>query len=143
MVNLLAYVALCGVIVATFGAAWSVLEWFATGKPPRTVRWLADRLRLRLRRFRLFRRRRPEPEPLPPVLLGLELRRLGGELQRIDASDLPAKAMRLRACTAAYDYVLLECCRTVDVPVPATATPLTRDQRFTAETALLEAGFSW
>ena len=51
--------------------------------------------------------------------------------------------MRLRACTAAYDYVLLECCRSVRRAVPATATPLTRDQRFTAETALLEAGFSW
>ena len=36
MVNLLAYIALCGVIVATFGAAWSVLEWFATGRPPRS-----------------------------------------------------------------------------------------------------------
>jgi hypothetical protein len=143
MVNLLAYVALCGVIVATFGAAWSVLEWFATGKPPRTVRWLADRLRPRLRRFRLFRRRRPEPEPLPPVLLGLELRRLGAEVQRIDGSDLPAKAMRLRACTTAYDQVLLECCRSLEVPLPAESAPLSRDQRFDAESSLVAAGFTW
>ena len=66
-----------------------------------------------------------------------------GELQRIDASDLPAKAMRLRACTAAYDYVLLECCRTLEVPVPATRTPLTQSERFNAEVRLLAAGFSW
>ena len=88
-------------------------------------------------------RRRPAHEDMPLALLASSLRRLGGELQRIDASDLPAKAMRLRACTAAYDYVLLECCRTLEVPVPATATPLTQVQRFTAESALLAAGFSW
>lgn len=145
MVNLLAYIALCGVIVATFGAAWSVLEWFATGRPPRTVRWVADRVRPHLPRR--LRRRRSEPEPLPPVLLGLELRRLGAEVQRIDSSDLPAKAMRLRAATAAYDYVLLEACRSLEVPMPGTAgpigTPLTQDQRLAAETSLVGAGFTW
>lgn len=137
MRNLLVYLALCAGIVAVFGAAWSALEWFASGRLPAPMAALSRRLERRRAS------RRPSPEAMPPALLGLELRRLGGELQRIDASDLPAKAMRLRACTAAYDYVLLECCRSVDVPVPATATPLTRDQRFTAETALLEAGFSW
>ncbi|MDF2144069.1 hypothetical protein [Knoellia sp. p5-6-4] len=145
MVNLLAYLALCGVIVATFGAAWSVLEWFATGRPPRSVRWVADRVRPRLPHR--LRRRRREPEPLPPVLLGLELRRLGAEVQRIDSSDLPAKAMRLRAATAAYDYVLLEACRSLEVPLPGTAspigTPLTQDQRLAAETSLVGAGFTW
>jgi hypothetical protein len=144
MVNLLAYIALCGVIVATFGAAWSVLEWFATGRPPRSVRWVARRLGSRRPRLR---RRRPEPEPMPPVLLGLELRRLGAEVQRIDSSDLPAKAMRLRAATAAYDYVLLEACRSLEVPMPHMATPigtpLTQDQRLAAETSLVGAGFSW
>ena len=145
MVNLLAYLALCGVIVATFGAAWSVLEWFATGRPPRSVRWVADRVRPRLPHH--LRRRRREPEPLPPVLLGLELRRLGAEVQRIDSSDLPAKAMRLRAATAAYDYVLLEACRSLEVPLPGKAspigTPLTQDQRLAAETSLVGAGFTW
>jgi hypothetical protein len=81
------------------------------------------------------------------VLLGLELRRLGAEMQRIDASDLPAKAMRLRATTAAYDYVLLECCRSLEVPVPYKSdpvnTPLTSDQRSSAELSLLSAGFTW
>jgi hypothetical protein len=149
MVNLLAYIALCGVIVATFGAAWSVLEWFATGRPPRSVRWVADRVGPRVpRRLRLRgRRRRSEPEPLPAVLLGLELRRLGAEVQRIDSSDLPAKAMRLRAATAAYDYVLLEACRSLEVPLPGTdgpiGTPLTQDQRLAAETSLVGAGFTW
>jgi hypothetical protein len=135
--NLLAYLAVCAGLVAVFGAAWSALEWFATGRLPSPLASLANRQQ------KHRARRRTTPEAMPAALLGLELRRLGGELQRIDASDLPAKAMRLRACTAAYDYVLLECCRTVDVPVPATVTPLTRDQRFTAETALLQAGFSW
>lgn len=135
--NLLAYLALCAGLVAVFAAAWSALEWFATGRLPSPVAPFA-------RRLETFRaRRRPAPEDMPVALLGLELRRLGGELQRIDASDLPAKAMRLRACTAAYDYVLLECCRTLEVPVPATRTPLTQSERFNAESSLLAAGFSW
>jgi hypothetical protein len=141
MANLLAYVALCGVIVASFATAWSVLEWFGTGRPPRTVRWLSTHVGPRVPRW--LRRRRREPEPLPPVLLGLELRRLGAEVQRIDGSDLPAKAMRLRACTTAYDQVLLECCRSLEVPLPAESAPLSRDQRFDAESSLVAAGFTW
>jgi hypothetical protein len=135
--NLLAYLALCAGLVSVFAAAWSALEWFATGRLPAPMASLADRLEA------ARARRRPTPEAMPAALLGLELRRLGGELQRIDASDLPAKAMRLRACTAAYDYVLLECCRTLDVPVPANHTPLTQAERFRAESSLLSAGFSW
>lgn len=135
--NLLAYLALCAGLVTVFAAAWSALEWFATGRLPAPLAFLAERVEA------ARARRRPPPEAMPAALLGLELRRLGGELQRIDASDLPAKAMRLRACTAAYDYVLLECCRTLDVPVPADHTPLTHSERFNAESSLLSAGFSW
>jgi hypothetical protein len=132
-----AYLAVTAGLLAVFDAVFAALQWAATGRAPRPFRTLAARLEA------ARDRRRPAPEPMPPVLLGLELRRLGCEVQRIAASDLPAKAMRLQACTAAYDHVLLECCRTLDVPVSYTATPLSGDQRFDAEASLLEAGFSW
>jgi hypothetical protein len=126
-----------GIALAIFNTALSALFWATTGRPRAPFVGLSRQLE------KARDRRRPVREPMPPVLLGLELRRLGAEVQRIDASDLPAKAMRLRACTAAYDYVLLECCRSLEVPVPGTETPLTQAQRFRAESSLLEAGFSW
>lgn len=137
MTPLAEYLVGTGIALVVFYTALSALFWAVTGRP----RWPFVGL-ARLVEASRERRRIPR-EPMPPALLGLELRRLGAEVQRIDASDLPAKAMRLRACTAAYDYVLLECCRSMEVPVPESRTPLTRDQRFTAESELLAAGFSW
>jgi hypothetical protein len=141
MVNLAAYLGVCAALVAAFSSLFAGLEWAATGRAPRLV----SRLSARLRRVlpAALRPQPSRPEPMPVALLGLELSRLGGEVRRIADSDLPAKAMRLRACTAAYDYVLLECCRSLEVPVPASATPLSTAQRFRVETSLLAAGFSW
>jgi hypothetical protein len=137
VINLAAYLAVCAGLLGIFSMTFRALEWAATGKPPKALAATSARVR------RLRERRRPQPEPMPAALLGLELRRLGAEVRRIDASDLPAKAMRLRACTAAYDYVLLECCRRLEVPVPGERTPLTQDERFSAESSLVAAGFSW
>ncbi len=143
MMPLAEYLVGSTVAVTVFYTALSALYWGVTGRP----RWPFVGLARRIEDAQ--ERRRPPREPIPPVLLGLELRRLGAEMQRIDASDLPAKAMRLRATTAAYDYVLLECCRSLEVPVPVpdptdpVNTPLTSDQRFTAESSLLAAGFTW
>jgi hypothetical protein len=135
------YVVGSTVAVTVFYTAVSALFWGVTGR----AKWPFVTLARRLEAAR--ERRLPPHEPIPPVLLGLELRRLGAEMQRIDASDLPAKAMRLRATTAAYDYVLLECCRSLEVPIPDKSdpvnTPLTNDQRSTAELSLLSAGFTW
>ena len=69
--NLLAYLALCAGLVAVFAAAWSVLEWFATGRLPSPVAPLARRLET------IRARRHPAHEDMPVALLGLELRRLG------------------------------------------------------------------
>ena len=88
-------------------------------------------------------RRRPRPEPIPPVLLGLELRRLGDEVRRITDSDLPAKGVRITACTAAYDDTLLKACRSLGVSVPEGPVPLGARRRFEAEAALVAAGFEW
>ena len=135
------YVVGSTVAVTVFYTAASALFWGVTGR----AKWPFVRLARHLEAAR--ERRLPPHEPIPPVLLGLELRRLGAEMQRIDASDLPAKAMRLRATTAAYDYVLLEACRSLEVPLPGKAspigTPLTQDQRLAAETSLVGAGFTW
>ena len=140
MGSLAGYVAAVAGVLAVVEAVLLALGWAATGRPPRLLGPLVGRLEA-------ARARRRRPEPMPPVLLELELRRLGGEVQRVAASDLPAKAMRLRACTAAYDYVLLECCRSLDLAVPAVeppaGLPLSSGQRFRAEASLLEAGFSW
>lgn len=131
------YVVGSGIALAIFHTAVSALVWAVLGRPFWPFKGLARRVE------DARERRRLPSEPMPTVLLGLELRRLGAEVQRVDASDQPAKAMRLRACTAAYDYVLLECCRSMEVPVPGTATPLTPAQRFNAESSLVEAGFTW
>ena len=112
------------------------LEWFATGRLPSPVAPLARRLET------IRARRHPAHEDMPVALLGLELRRLGGELQA-DRRQRPAReGMRLRACTAAYDYVLLECCSHAEVPVPATH-PLTQSERFNAEVLAVALGLSW
>ncbi len=135
LLALLVCAALLGVV---FGLEIVLFAWLVSGESPRLVRrpveWLARRS--------AWRRRRTS-EPLPPVLLGLELRRLGGEIVRVENGNQPAKASRLAACTGAYDYVLLEYCRSLDIPVPSERGPLTPRQRFDAETALIGAGHEW
>jgi len=122
---------------AVFGAQGVLLDWLTTDRPPRLLRapigWLGEHLR----------RHRRLHEPLPPVLLALELRRLTVEIRKVEEGNQPAKAARLAASTSAYDYVLLEYCRSLDVPVPAERAPLTANQRFTAEEALIGAGHDW
>ncbi len=115
-----------------------VLMWVICGEPPSLVRRAIERLSARLPR-----RRRARDTPLPPILLGMELRRLGGEIRRVEESNQPAKASRLAACSTAYDHVLIEYCRSVDLPVPAERGPLTPSQRFEAESALICAGHDW
>ena len=115
-----------------------ILMWVLSGEPPSLVRRAGERLAARWPR-----RRRSRATPLPPILLGMELRRLGGEIRRVEESNLPAKASRLAACATAYDHVLIEYCRSVDLPVPAERGPLTPSQRFEAESALICTGHDW
>lgn len=88
------------------------------------------------------RQRGPE-RSLPPVLLGLELARLAEHVRRVEQDDQPCKAERLAAGTLAYDLVLRDYCRSVDLPVPAGHGMLSRSQRFEMEAALISHGHDW
>lgn len=89
-----------------------------------------------------LRQREPE-QPLPPVLLGLELARMAEHLRRVEDGDQPWKAERLAASTLAYDLVLRDYCRSVDLPVPEGRGSLSRSQRFEMESALITHGHDW
>jgi hypothetical protein len=130
-----------------FFAQGEALTWFSEGNPPRLLRPLVRRLAPHAERLRLWRRRvlgRPVPEPMPPVLLTLELRRLEGEIRRVQEGDAPHQAARLRAALAAYDQLLIQLCRRVDLPTGDVGlTPLPARDRLTLEAELVAAGHDW
>lgn len=115
----------------------TIVGWVIVGRPPAPLRavgaWVAAKLP----------RRRRVPEPLPPVLLGLELRRMGEAVRRVESGDQPSKAERLAVCRLAYDQVLRDYCRSVDIPVPPGNRGLSPKQRMDLETALISAGYDW
>lgn len=137
--------------VVLAGFALVTIDLLATGRPETLMRGPLRHLAPPLRRIgaplrraaALVPWRRREVEPIPPVLLGLELRRLAEDIRRVEDGNQPAKAARLAASTWAYDYVLLDFCRSVNVPTPAERAPLTKRQRFDAEEALIGAGHDW
>jgi hypothetical protein len=130
-----------------FFASGEALAWFCEGEPPRVLRPLIRRLRPHVERLRAWHRRamrRPVPQPLPPVLIGLELRRLELEIRRVEDGDAPHQAARLRAVLAAYDQLLLELCERVDVPTDDVGLPpLPSRERLTLEAELVAAGQDW
>jgi hypothetical protein len=96
--------------------------------------------------------RLPEPlrrrrEPVAPVGRPLEqvaadLRRLGGQLARVPAG---APMARRRGLQAAYDDVLVEAARQLEVPHALDAVPPGRPrdvERLRLQTALAEAGLA-
>ena len=87
---------------------------------------------------------RRELAPQGPTLERLvsDLRRLEGDYRRIEASDLPAKAARLRSVTLAYDDTLTACCRALDLPEPD-KPPLGPVERLQTEAALAQHGLTW
>lgn len=117
----------------------------AEDRLPRGLRWITRSLVPRL--GRLFPTLVPTPgrvaDPVSPVLLGLELRRLGHVVTSIEVGNPPAKAARLAAGRAAYDRVLLDYCEAMGIPVPGDRVPLSQDARFRAESALIGAGADW
>ncbi len=138
-------------LVALPGIWWfaqgEALTWFSEGEPPRLLRPLVRRLRPHAERARLWRRRafgRPEPQSLPPVLITLELRRLEGEIRRVEQGDAPHQAARLRAVLAAYDQLLIQLCQQVEVPTDGVGLPpLPSRERVTLEAELVAAGHDW
>lgn len=115
------------------------LRWVTEGRVPRPLRPLA-RGALRVRRSL---RRRPPVEPVPPVLLGLELRRLAAEVRRIEADRQPHRAARIAAALAAYDRVLVELCDYAEVPAPRGLPPLSSHARLDLEADLVASGVDW
>jgi hypothetical protein len=128
-------------------AQGEALTWFTEGEPPRLLRPLVNRLRPPAERLRRRLRRRlgrPEPQSLPPVLITLELRRLEGEIRRVEQGDAPHQAARLRAVLAAYDQLLIQLCQQVEVPTDdVSLPPLPSRQRLTLEAELVAAGHDW
>ncbi|WP_068428128.1 hypothetical protein [Piscicoccus intestinalis] len=131
---MLEYLAVVGVMFAGIYACTRLLVWFVFGTPPRLLVPLID--------YVDARRRRP-PEPVPPVLHELELARLARELRRVREANQPGLATRVRACTAAYDDVLLACAHDIGVPAPQSRPPLSTQERFEVETRLMAAGLRW
>lgn len=122
---------------AWFIAQGEALRWFLEGEPPRLLRPLADRCSA----WRAARR--PPVTALPPVLITLELRRLEAEIRRVEASDAPHRAARLRAVVAAYDQLLLQLCASLGVETNVGLPPLPSGQRLSIEAELVAAGHEW
>lgn len=115
----------------------ALLAHTGSGRPHWSIRpavRLHDQVRERLRK---------PTEPVPSVLLELELQRLAAHIRAVEDGNEPAKAARLAACRLAYDGVLLDLCAAAAVPVPRPDPPLSADERFEAESALVGAGHGW
>jgi hypothetical protein len=122
---------------AWFVAQGELLRWLGDGEAPRLLRPLT-------RRVAAWRARRcPAATELPVVLLTLELRRLEAEIHRVEASDAPHRAARVRAVVAAYDQLLLQLCDRLGLETPDGLTPLPAGERLALEAELVAAGHDW
>jgi hypothetical protein len=144
---MIAYVLLIVAVVAFFVLLSRFLQWFA-GPAPQLLPDLASRLR----RYGILGSSTRWDAPVPPddetrkvniLHHTTELRRLAGEIQKARSSDQPGKMLKITASVQAYDDVLLSCCRTAGVTMPAERPPLTATERLDAEAALLSRGIKW
>jgi hypothetical protein len=71
-----------------------------------------------------------------------DLRRIEREYLRVEASDLPARAARLRAINLAYDDTLRACCHELGLPEPD-ERPLSGVVRLQTEAELSQHGLVW
>jgi len=83
-------------------------------------------------------------DPAGPSLQRLvdDLRRLEREYSRVERSDLPARAARLRALNLAYDDTLRACCHELGLPEPR-ERPLSSVVRLQTEAELAQHGLVW
>lgn len=90
------------------------------------------------------RRKTPPPPSSPSNLERLvdDLRRLEREYLRVERSDLPARAARLRALNLAYDDTLRACCHELGLPEPH-ERPLSGVVRLQTEAELAQHGLVW
>jgi hypothetical protein len=117
------YALLAATPAAVFLLAIKALERFTTSRPP-------------------LRRRTAVPVEPSLERLVADLRRLEGDYRRIEASDLPGRAARLRTVTLAYDDTLRACCTALDLPQPD-RPPLSPLVRLQTEAALAQRGLTW
>ncbi|HET9188179.1 MAG TPA: hypothetical protein VFN80_09505 [Acidothermaceae bacterium] len=107
----------------------------------RLLPWhLADAVKRRCRRWRA-----PDPAPLGPPIeqIAANLRRLQAWLDIYDRPDpLPGKATKVAAAQLAYDCVLADACRALDVPESLAETRGFEHEaeRLRAQVALVDAG---
>lgn len=98
---------------------------------------LGDLARSLLRRARPV----PGPDPFETLMIQSRLTRLAGEIQRLEQDGGRwARAHHLSAAHGAYDKLLADACRLLDIPV-ADATPPVR--RVLAESELRARGWLW
>lgn len=105
----------------------------------RVVRWLSTADRVSLRPAPAVETPRSFGPPLQRIVS--DLQRLEGEYIRVELSDAPAKAFRLRAVSLAYDDTLVEACRALELPPPE--RPLSAVDRVQAQAELARAGLTW
>lgn len=81
---------------------------------------------------------------MPLHRLAADLRRLEHEAERLlgDPTVL-ARGQRLIAVRQAFDLVLLDAARALDVPLPSQRAPFSREERFHATIELTRAGLRW
>jgi hypothetical protein len=92
----------------------------------------------------LAERRRDAVTPDRPSLQRLveDLRRIEKEYLRVERSNLPARAARLRALNLAYDDTLRACCHELGLPEPS-ERPLSGVVRLQTEAELAQRGLVW
>ena len=89
---------------------------------------------------------RPEPPVVddPVTRLIADLRRLEGDVEELLADEqIIARGQRLQAVLIAYDLVLLDAARALDVPPPRRRAPLPRSDRVVLRAELAIAGLDW
>ena len=88
---------------------------------------------------------RPE-EPVAPPLQRLvaDLHRLESEAEQLlEDESVLARGQRLIAVRTAFDMVLIDAARALEVPVPQERAPFTSEQRFRVSIDLTAAGLRW
>lgn len=122
---MVSFAALCAAPVLTFYALDRALVWWATHEPPAAGA------------VHPLQRDHPALERLVA-----DLRRLEQESVRVERSDAPGKAHRLRMLALAYDDVLAECCQALQLPQPATR-PMNSWERMQTQVELARHGLTW